>query len=247
MGDQPENLGTPPATASGTTGVPLAIDRATLQTELDKRRFREKTQTSEGDVIAAMLTGTPTVLLRGRTKVRTNGALSISSTTAPALPPIQWSSEDGTSTFNENERSTLIARDALGELDRAAQNSQTLWLAHRRRSGTRPVAVTSRAARLSCSSPTTSAISTRRSESVPATRWPFPASRVLWTATNRAASGAVISSQTARSWPTSDLAAGLPRADRPHRQHSGRAAGALCAHPYRGPRSASLTQTAITS
>lgn len=44
MGDQPENLGTPPATASGTAGVPLAIDRATLETELDKRRFREKSR-----------------------------------------------------------------------------------------------------------------------------------------------------------------------------------------------------------
>ena len=119
MGDKPQNFGKPAATATGTPGVPMAADRATLQTKPDKRRFREKTQTSEDDVIAAMLTGTTKVLLRGRTKVRTNGALSISSTTAPALPPIQWASEDGTSTFNKNEPST-VAYDAPGELDLAA-------------------------------------------------------------------------------------------------------------------------------
>ena len=82
MGDQPENFGTPAAIASSTSGVPTAIDRGTLQTELDKLRFREKT--------------------------------------APALPPIQRTLEDGTSTFNKNERSTVTALDALGELDRAA-------------------------------------------------------------------------------------------------------------------------------
>jgi WhiB family redox-sensing transcriptional regulator len=82
MGDQPENFGTPAAIASSTLGVPTAIDRGTLQTELDKLRFREKT--------------------------------------APALPPIQRTLEDGTSTFNKNERSTITALDALGELDRAA-------------------------------------------------------------------------------------------------------------------------------
>ena len=82
MGDQPENFGTPAAIASSTLGVPTAIDRGTLQTELDKLRFREKT--------------------------------------APALPPIQGTLEDGTSTFNKNERSTITALDALGELDRAA-------------------------------------------------------------------------------------------------------------------------------
>ena len=119
MGDKPENFGRPVATATSTPGVPMAADRATLQTKPHKRRFRENTQTPKGDVIAAMMTGTTTVVLRGRTKVKTNGALSISSTTAPALPPVQWTSEDGTSTFNKNEPST-IAHDAPGELDLAA-------------------------------------------------------------------------------------------------------------------------------
>jgi hypothetical protein len=37
------------------------------------------------------------------------------------LPPIQWTSEDRTSTFNKNEPST-IAHDAPGELDLAARH-----------------------------------------------------------------------------------------------------------------------------
>jgi hypothetical protein len=119
MSDKPGNFGRPAANAIDSPAVPILAHRATVQTELDERRFQEKTQARERDVIAPMVAGTPTVLLRGRTKVSANGALSIGSTTAPTSSPSRPTLEDRTSTFDKAGRSTLTARDAPGELDRA--------------------------------------------------------------------------------------------------------------------------------
>ena len=88
MKDKAKNFGRPPANATDTPGVPVVADHATFQPELDKRRSREKTQTWEGDAIAAASRRTPTLLLHGRTKVRTNEVLSTGSTTALALQSI---------------------------------------------------------------------------------------------------------------------------------------------------------------
>ena len=53
MKDAPENVGWPAAGATGTPGVPVVVDRATWQAELDALRVREKAHTREGDAIAA--------------------------------------------------------------------------------------------------------------------------------------------------------------------------------------------------
>ena len=120
MKDKAKNFGRPPANATDTPGVPVVADHATFQPELDKRRSREKTQTWEGDAIAAASRRTPTLLLHGRTKVRTNEVLSTGSTTALALQSICSRSEDRPSMFNKAERSTVTSGDAPSELDRVA-------------------------------------------------------------------------------------------------------------------------------
>jgi predicted dithiol-disulfide oxidoreductase (DUF899 family) len=52
MKDQPAN-GSVPAGATGALGLPVVVDRAAFQAELDRLRGREKAFTREGDAIAA--------------------------------------------------------------------------------------------------------------------------------------------------------------------------------------------------
>ena len=53
MKDESANLGGPAARATSAPGLPVAVDRATFQSELDELRVREKAHTREGDAIAA--------------------------------------------------------------------------------------------------------------------------------------------------------------------------------------------------
>jgi predicted dithiol-disulfide oxidoreductase (DUF899 family) len=53
MNDESKNVGWPAAGATETPGVPVVVDRATFQAELDAVRVREKRHTREGDAIAA--------------------------------------------------------------------------------------------------------------------------------------------------------------------------------------------------
>jgi predicted dithiol-disulfide oxidoreductase (DUF899 family) len=52
MRDQPAN-GSVPAGATGALGLPVVVDRAAFQAEVDRLRVREKAHTREGDAIAA--------------------------------------------------------------------------------------------------------------------------------------------------------------------------------------------------
>ncbi len=53
MKDQSKNAGGLPAGATETPEVPVVVDRAAFQAELDRLRVREKAHTREGDAIAA--------------------------------------------------------------------------------------------------------------------------------------------------------------------------------------------------
>ena len=53
MKDESTNIGWPAAGAAGAPGVPVVVDRATFQAELDGLRVREKAHTREGDAVAA--------------------------------------------------------------------------------------------------------------------------------------------------------------------------------------------------
>ncbi len=53
MTDGPTNLARPADSASKAPSLPLAVDRAAFQAELDPLRVREKAHTREGDAIAA--------------------------------------------------------------------------------------------------------------------------------------------------------------------------------------------------
>src|ERR1035438_4958581 len=53
MNDQSANPGGPAASAINAPSLPVAVDRATFQAELDALRVREKAHTREGDAIAA--------------------------------------------------------------------------------------------------------------------------------------------------------------------------------------------------
>jgi predicted dithiol-disulfide oxidoreductase (DUF899 family) len=53
MKDEPDNARTPGSDTTNAPGVPVAVDRATFQAELDELRVREKAHTHEGDAIAA--------------------------------------------------------------------------------------------------------------------------------------------------------------------------------------------------
>ena len=53
MTTQAKHLGQPAARAIDTASVPVVVDRATFQAELDRLRVREKAHTHEGDAIAA--------------------------------------------------------------------------------------------------------------------------------------------------------------------------------------------------
>ena len=53
MNDEPDKLEPPATDATDTGTIPVAVDRATFQSELDALRVREKAHTREGDAIAA--------------------------------------------------------------------------------------------------------------------------------------------------------------------------------------------------
>ena len=53
MKDESKNVGWPASGSTDTPGVPVVVDRATFQAELDRLRVREKAHTGEGDAIAA--------------------------------------------------------------------------------------------------------------------------------------------------------------------------------------------------
>jgi len=53
MNDKPKNLRPPEPAPTDTGEVPVLVDRATFQAELDALRVREKARTHEGDAIAA--------------------------------------------------------------------------------------------------------------------------------------------------------------------------------------------------
>jgi predicted dithiol-disulfide oxidoreductase (DUF899 family) len=53
MNDKPKNLRPPEPAPTDTAEVPVLVDRATFQAELDALRVREKARTHEGDAIAA--------------------------------------------------------------------------------------------------------------------------------------------------------------------------------------------------
>jgi predicted dithiol-disulfide oxidoreductase (DUF899 family) len=63
MKDESKNVGWPAAGATDTPGVPVVVDRATFQAELDRLRVREKAHTREGDAIAAARRRLPMVEL----------------------------------------------------------------------------------------------------------------------------------------------------------------------------------------
>jgi predicted dithiol-disulfide oxidoreductase (DUF899 family)/DNA-binding transcriptional ArsR family regulator len=61
MTDKPADPGGPAAGAASAPGLPVAVDRAAFQAELDRLRVREKAHTREGDAIAAARRRLPTV------------------------------------------------------------------------------------------------------------------------------------------------------------------------------------------
>jgi hypothetical protein len=52
MRNEPARLGGPAAGAAKAPGLPVAVDRAAFQAELDRLRIREKAHTRESDAIA---------------------------------------------------------------------------------------------------------------------------------------------------------------------------------------------------
>src|SRR5216683_723124 len=60
MNDKPKNLRPPEPAPTDTGEVPVLVDRATFQAELDALRVREKARTHEGDAIAAARRRLPT-------------------------------------------------------------------------------------------------------------------------------------------------------------------------------------------